>query len=75
MDFNIKASNIILVNLQMKIIFQQNIFFQHTYVLLEFVQIFFMKSHVSNFSIVIEMVQSIHIQYMIRYFIKLNAII
>jgi hypothetical protein len=34
-----------------------------------------MKSHVWNFSNVIEMVQSIHIQYMIRYFIKLNAII
>ncbi len=31
MDFNIKASNIILVNFQMKINFQQNVFFQHTY--------------------------------------------
>jgi hypothetical protein len=34
-----------------------------------------MKSHKSNFWIVIEMLQSIHIQYMIRYFIKLNTII
>jgi hypothetical protein len=34
MDFNTKASNIIIVNFQMKIIFQQNIFFQHTYALL-----------------------------------------
>ncbi len=32
---------------------------------------FFVKSHFkSNFSIVIEMVQSIHIQYMTKYFIK-----
>ncbi len=31
---------------------------------------FFVKSHELNFSITIEMVQSIHIQYMIKYFIK-----
>jgi hypothetical protein len=31
---------------------------------------FFVKSHESNFSIVIEMVQSIHVQYMTKYFIK-----
>jgi hypothetical protein len=31
---------------------------------------FFVKSHESNFSIVIESVQSIHIQYMIKYFIE-----
>jgi hypothetical protein len=31
MDFDIKASNIILVIFQMKLNFQQNVFFQHTY--------------------------------------------
>jgi hypothetical protein len=31
---------------------------------------FFVKSHESNFSIVIELVQSIRIQYMIKYYIK-----
>jgi hypothetical protein len=36
----------------------------------EFVHMFFVKSHESNFSIVIEMVQLIHIQCMIKYFIK-----
>jgi hypothetical protein len=43
--------------------FQQNVFFQHTYAHLneKLVQTFSMKSHESNFSIVIEMVQSIHI--------------
>jgi hypothetical protein len=30
----------------------------------------FVKSHESNFSIVIEMVQSTHIQYITKYFIK-----
>jgi len=30
----------------------------------------FVKSHESIFSIVIEMIESIHIQYMIKYFIK-----
>jgi hypothetical protein len=34
MDFDTKASNIILVIFQMKVIFQQNIFFEHTYVFL-----------------------------------------
>jgi hypothetical protein len=32
MDFDTKASNIILVIFQMKVIFQQNVFFQHIYV-------------------------------------------
>jgi len=43
----------------MEVIFQQNVFFQHTYVYLneKFVQMFFVKSHELNFSIVIEMVQ------------------
>jgi hypothetical protein len=31
MDFNTKASNIILVIFQMKVFFQQNVFFQHMY--------------------------------------------
>jgi hypothetical protein len=31
---------------------------------------FFVKSHESNFSIVIEMIQPIHIQYMIKLIIK-----
>jgi hypothetical protein len=58
MDFNIEASNIIIVIFQMKVIFQQNVFFQHTYVHLneKLVQMIFVKSHESNFSIVIEMV-------------------
>jgi hypothetical protein len=66
------ASNIILVIFQMKVIFQQNFFFQQTYACLneKFVWMFFVKLHESNFSIVIEMVQSIHIQYMIKYFVK-----
>jgi hypothetical protein len=56
----------------MKFIFQQNVSFQHTYVHLneKLVHMFFVKSQESNFSIVIEMVQSIHIQPMIKYFIK-----
>jgi hypothetical protein len=58
MDFNIEASNIIIVIFQMKVFFQQNVFFQHTYVHLneKLVQMIFVKSHESNFSIVIEMV-------------------
>jgi hypothetical protein len=57
MNFNIKASNIILIIFQMKVIFQQNVFFQHTYAHLneKLVHIFFVKSHESKFSIVIEM--------------------
>jgi hypothetical protein len=72
MDFDTNASNIILVIFQMKVIFHQIVFFQHTYVNLneKLVQMFFVKSHESNFSIVIEMVHSIHIQYMIKYFIN-----
>jgi hypothetical protein len=72
MDFDTKASNIILVIFQMKVICHQNILFQHTYVHLneKLVQMFFVKSHESKFSIVIEMLQSIHIQYMIKYSIK-----
>jgi hypothetical protein len=31
MDFDTKAYNIIFVIFQMKVIFQQNVFFQHTY--------------------------------------------
>jgi len=54
-----KAFNIILVIFQMKVIFQQNVFFNT-------LMLIWMK----KFSIVIEMVQLIHIQYMIKYFIK-----
>jgi hypothetical protein len=48
----------ILVIFQMKVNFQHNVFFQHTYAHLneKLVQIFFVKSHESIFSIVIEMV-------------------
>ncbi len=60
MDFDTKASNIIFI------------IFQHTYVHLneKLVQFVYVKSSESNFSIVIEMVQSIHIQYLTKYFIK-----
>jgi hypothetical protein len=56
----------------MKVSFQRKVFFQHTYASLneKFVQMFFIKSHESNFSIVVQMVRSIHIQYMTKYFIK-----
>jgi hypothetical protein len=66
------ASNIILVIFQMKMNFQQNVFFHHTYVPLneKLVHMFSMKSHESKFPFVIEMVQSIDIQYMTKYFIK-----
>ncbi len=72
MDFDFKNFNIILIFFQMKVICQQNIFFQHTYARLneKLVKMFFVKSHESNFSIVIEMVQSIHIQHMTKYSIK-----
>jgi hypothetical protein len=72
MDFDTKASNLILVIFQVKVIFHQNVFFQHIYIHLneKLIQVFFVKSHESNFSILIEMVQSIHIQYMIKYFIN-----
>jgi hypothetical protein len=72
MDFDTKASNIIFVIFQMKVIFQQNILFQHIYVHLneKLIKMFFVKSRESNFSIVIELVQSIHIQYTTKYFIK-----
>jgi hypothetical protein len=45
---------------------------QHTYAHLneKLVQMYFVKSHESNFFIVIEMVYSTHIQYMNKYFIK-----
>jgi hypothetical protein len=68
MDLSTKTSNIIFVIFQMKINFQQNVFFQHTYANLneKLLQMIFVKSHKSNFSIIIEMVQSIHIQYMIK---------
>jgi hypothetical protein len=66
MDFDTKDFDIILV------IFQMNVIFQHTYACFneKFVRIFFVKLHESNSSIVIEMVQLIHIQYMTKYFIK-----
>jgi hypothetical protein len=50
MDFDTKASNIIF---QMKIFFQQNDFFQHTYGHLneKLVYMFFVESHESNFSL------------------------
>jgi hypothetical protein len=58
MGFDIKAFDIILVIFQMKIKFQQNNFFQHTYAHLneKLVQMFFVKSYESFFSIVIETV-------------------
>jgi len=66
MNFHTTTSNIILVIFQMKVIFQQ------TYVHLneKLVQMFIVKSHESKNLIVIEMVQSIHIQYITKYFIK-----
>jgi hypothetical protein len=71
MDFDVKTFNIVLVIFQMKIIFQQ-FFFQHINAHLneKLVKIFFIKPHESKFSIVIEMVQSTHIQYIFKYFIK-----
>jgi hypothetical protein len=71
MDFDTKASNIIIVIFQMKINFQQNVFFQHTYARLneKLVNMFFIKSYESQFSIVVEIIQSIHVQYMTKYFI------
>jgi hypothetical protein len=47
-----------------------NLFFQQTYVHLteNLVQMYFVKSHESKFSNATEMVQSIHIQYMTKYF-------
>jgi hypothetical protein len=52
---------------QMKVIFNK-MFFQHIYVCLneKLVHMFFKISHESSFSIAIETVQSIHIQYMIN---------
>jgi len=66
------AFNIILVIFQLKVIFQQ-LFFQHSYAqvwMKKFIKMFFVKSHEWNFSYGIEMVQSTHIQYMTKYFIK-----
>jgi hypothetical protein len=61
MDFDTMASNIILVIVQMKLNFEQILFFNTLmFVWIEkLVQMFFVKSHDSNFSIIIEMVQSI----------------
>jgi len=58
MEFDIKASDIILVIFQMKIKFQQMFFFPHTCAHLneKLVQMFFVISYESKFSIVIEMV-------------------
>jgi hypothetical protein len=71
MDFDTKASNIILVSFQIKVNFQQS-FFQHNYACLneKFIQMFFVKSHEYNFSYGIEIIQSTHIQCMTKYFIK-----
>jgi hypothetical protein len=59
MYIDTKAFNIILVIFQIKITFQSIVFFQHTYIRLneKLVQMFFVKSHESNFWIIIEMVQ------------------
>jgi hypothetical protein len=77
MDFDTKASNIILVIFQRKLFFQQNVFFSiHTYTRLneKLAQMFFVESHESNFSIIIKMVQSIHIEYMIKYSLSFTII-
>jgi hypothetical protein len=66
MDFDTKAYNIIFVIFQMKVIFQHI----HACLNEKLVHMFFVKSHESKISIVIEMVQSTHIQYIIKYFIK-----
>ncbi len=69
MDFDTKASSIILVIFQMKLKFQQ----LYIYACLNekpHPNVFFVKSHEWNFSYGIKMVQSTHIQYMIKYFIK-----
>jgi hypothetical protein len=51
MYIDTKAFNIILVIFQIKITFQSIVFFQHTYIRLneKLVQMFFVKSHESNF--------------------------
>jgi hypothetical protein len=59
MDFNANASNIILIIFQMKVIFQPKKKFNRL-----------MLVWIKNFSNVIKMVQLIHIQYMIKYFMK-----
>ncbi len=66
MDFDIETSSIILVSFQMKVIFG------HTYALSErkTCQKNFVKSNESKISIIIEMVESTHIQYITNYFIK-----
>jgi hypothetical protein len=49
MDLSTKASNIIIVIFQMKVIFQQNVFFQHTYARLNEKLIhFFWWNHMSQ---------------------------
>jgi hypothetical protein len=72
MGSDTKAFNIFIIIFQMKVIYQQNDFFQHNYAHLngKLIQMFFGKSHESKFSIVIEMEQLIHVQYIIKYFIK-----
>jgi hypothetical protein len=72
MDFDTKASNIIFYHFSNENKFLTNFFFQQTYAHLndKLVYMFFMKSHESKFSIEIEIVQLIHIQYIIKYFIK-----
>jgi hypothetical protein len=68
MDFNTNSCHLSLN----KSNFSTKCFFQHTYDHLneKLVQIFFVKSHELNISIVTKMVLSIHIQYMTIYFIK-----
>jgi hypothetical protein len=48
MDFDTKASSIILVIFQMKVIFQRNVFFFHTYVCLNKKIQFFLWNHMSQ---------------------------
>jgi hypothetical protein len=67
MEFDTKASKIILVNIfGMKVNFQQN----YAYLIKKAHLDFFVKSHEWKFSYEIKMIQSTHIEYMIKYFIK-----
>jgi hypothetical protein len=69
--FDTKASKIILVIFQMRIFFQQNVFFNIImFVWMKNLSNFFCEITCMNFSYRIEIIQLIHIQYMIRYFIK-----
>jgi len=72
MNFDTKASNIIIVVFQMKVGFQQTFFLNIIMIvwMKNLIQMFFVKSHEWNFSYGIEMVQSTHIQHVSTYFIK-----